>query len=152
MRYFWKRGNSRKGCVESKDWDFSVHFVLGFQEDSIYTLHLCSKMLRVKFIQKLTLGFKNHTRNLDNFRQAVESSKSWNLMGYFFSKKYIYPKNTFPQLKHYIQRIYLTLLSTTCVKVHQTTYVIFETISHFSWHNSSVAHHGANFQTFHCSG
>ena len=38
------------------------------------------------------------------------------------------PKNTFLQLKHYIQRIYLTLLSTTCVKIHQITYVIFETI------------------------
>ena len=34
--------------------------------------------------------------------------------------------------------IYLTLLSTTCVKIHQITYVIFETISHFSRHNSSV--------------
>ena len=53
-------------------------------------------------------------------------------MGYFC------PKNTFLQLKHYIQRIYLTLLSTTCVKIHQITYVIFETISHFSRHNSSV--------------
>ena len=29
-----------------------------------------------KFIQKLTPGFKNHMRNLDNFRQAVESPKS----------------------------------------------------------------------------
>ena len=53
-------------------------------------------------------------------------------MGYFC------PKNTFLQLKHYIQRIYLTLLSTTCVKIHQIPYVIFETISHFSRHNSSV--------------
>ena len=51
---------------------------------------------------------------------------------------YICPKNTFLQLKHYIQRIYLTLLSTTCVKIHQIPYVIFETISHFSRHNSSV--------------
>ena len=53
-------------------------------------------------------------------------------MGYFC------PKNTFLQLKHYIQGIYLTLLSTTCVKIHQIPYVIFETISHFSRHNSSV--------------
>ena len=29
-----------------------------------------------KFIQKLTPGFKNHMKNLGNFRQAVESSKS----------------------------------------------------------------------------
>ena len=32
--------------------------------------------------------------------------------------------------------IYLTLLSTTCVKIHQILYAIFETISHFSRHNS----------------
>ena len=31
---------------------------------------------------------------MDNFRQAVESPKSWNSMGYF------YPKNAFLQLKH----------------------------------------------------
>ena len=45
---------------------------------------------------------------------------------------YICQKNTFLQLKHYIRRIYLTLLSTTCVKIHQTPYDLFETISHFS--------------------
>ena len=43
---------------------------------------------------------------------------------------YIFPKNTFLQLQHYIQRIYLTLFSTT-VKIHQIPYAIFETISHF---------------------
>ena len=48
--------------------------------------------------------------------------QGWNLMGYFC------PKNTFVQLEHYISKIYLTLLSTTCVKIHQITYVIFETI------------------------
>ena len=49
--------------------------------------------------------FKNHMRNLDNFRQAVESPKSWNSMGY------ICLKTTFLYLKHYLQ-IYLTSLST----------------------------------------
>ena len=49
-------------------------------------------------------------------------SKIKNLKGYF------YPKNTFQQLEHYLPKIYLTLLSTTCVKIHQITYVIFETI------------------------
>ena len=48
-------------------------------------------------------------------------------MGYFCKK------NTFLQLKHYVQRI-----STTCVKIRQMTYFIFETISHFSRDNSSV--------------
>ena len=63
--------------------------------------------------------------------QAVESSKSWNSVGYTCRK------NTFLQLKHYIQRMYLTLLSTT-VKTHQISYVIFETKSHFSRHNLSL--------------
>ena len=62
--------------------------------------------------------------DLDNFRQAVESPKSWNSMGH------ICPKNTFLQLKH-IQRIYLTLLSTTYVKIHQIPY-----ICHF-WNHES---------------
>ena len=39
---------------------------------------------------------------------------------------YFCPKNTFLQLRH-IQRIYLTLFSTTCAKIRQMTYVIFET-------------------------
>ena len=39
---------------------------------------------------------------MDNFRQAVESPKIWNSMGY------ICPKNTFLQLKHCMQRIYFT--------------------------------------------
>ena len=45
---------------------------------------------------------------------------------------YIFPKNTFLQLKHYIQRIFLILLLTTYVKIHQIPYVIFKTISYFS--------------------
>ena len=44
---------------------------------------------------------------------------------------YICLKTTFLQLKDYIQKIYLTLLSTNCVKIHQKPYVVFETINHF---------------------
>ena len=75
--------------------------------------YVLAKILQngAKFIQKLTPGFKNHMRNLDNFRQA----KSRNSMGSFC------PKNTFLQLKHYIQRIYLTLLSTACVRIHSNS-------------------------------
>ena len=47
-------------------------------------------------------------------------------------------KNTFSHLKYYTQRIYLTLISTTCVKIHRIPYVILETISHFSQHNPSA--------------
>ena len=63
--------------------------------------------------------------NLDKFKQAAESPISWNSMGK------ICPKNASLQLKHYIQRIYSILLSTTSVKIHQIPYVIFEIISHF---------------------
>ena len=50
--------------------------------------YVLAKMLQsgAKFIQKLTPGFKNHMRNLNNFRQAVESPKSWNLIGFCFQK------------------------------------------------------------------
>ena len=51
----------------------------------------------------------------------------------------LWRKTTFLQIKHYIQRIYLILLSITCVKIRQITYAISETISHFSQHNSSVS-------------
>ena len=47
---------------------------------------------RTKFTQKLTPGFKNHMRNLDNFRQAVKNPKSWN------SRHEFCPKNRFLQL------------------------------------------------------
>ena len=30
-----------KECVEIEEWGFSIHFELEFQENSIYTLHLC---------------------------------------------------------------------------------------------------------------
>ena len=71
-------------------------------------LHSCSSKVITKWSKiytKQTPDFKNHMRNLDNFRQAVESAKSWNSMGY------ICLKTTFLHLKHYLQ-IYLTLLST----------------------------------------
>ena len=78
---------------------------------------------------KTDSGFKNHMRNLENFRQAVESPKSWNSMGYFCLR------NTFLQLKHYIQRNYLSYFQ---LLVHQIPYVIFESISHILQCNFSV--------------
>ena len=38
---FENEGTSEKGCVEIEDSGFSVHFGLGFQENSIYTLQFC---------------------------------------------------------------------------------------------------------------
>ena len=100
----------------------------------LYT-YVLAKLLQngKKFMQKLTKDFKNY-RNLDNSRQAVENPKVWHLMGY------ICLKTTLFHLKHYLE-IYLILLSTTCVKIHQIPDVIFETISHFSRHNSSETLH-----------
>ena len=73
-------------------------------------------------MQKLTPGFTNHMRNMNEFKQAAESQKSWSSMGFFC------PNNTFLHLKH-IKMIYLTLLSTNCVKIHQIPHVIFQTES-----------------------
>ena len=54
-----------------------------------------AKIIRdgAKFIQMLTLGFKYHMRNLKNFRQAVVSSKNWNLMGFFVQTAKIYTED-----------------------------------------------------------
>ena len=35
LRRFEKKGTSEKRCIEIEHWGFSVHFVLGFQENSI---------------------------------------------------------------------------------------------------------------------
>ena len=61
---------------------------------------------------------------------------------------YFCPKSTFLQLKHYMQRIYLILLSTTCVKIYGISYVIFETISQLSRHNSSAFFLAQTLHTF----
>ena len=74
-------------------------------------------------------------RNLNKLRQAVDSPTGkwqWKLDGL------LYPKETFLQLKH-IQRTFLTLLSTICLKIHQITFVIIETMRHFPQHDSSVS-------------
>ena len=52
-------------------------------------------------------------------------------MGYFC------PKNAFLKLKYYTQGIYLTLLLITYMKILQIHHAIFETIGHFSRHNST---------------
>ena len=117
--YFLKWGNIRNIVHWNRRLRLFCTLFIGI---SIYTL---AKVLQngAKFIQKLTPGFKNHITNFDKFRQGVESPKSWNLMSYFC------PKKAFLQLKHYVQRINLTLFSTTCMEPHQITYVIFEIIS-----------------------
>ena len=45
---FENEGTSQKGCVEIEDWGFSVHFLSGFQENSIYTLtYVLAKILQL---------------------------------------------------------------------------------------------------------
>ena len=101
------REHQKKGALKQKteaplftlDWGFKKILF------SFYT-YVLDKILQngAKFRYA---GFKNY-RKLNNFRQAVENPKSWNFISFC-------PKNTFLQLKKYIQWIYLTLLSTTCV-------------------------------------
>ena len=131
--YWNKRG---KACLYTLCWDLKI------------IPYVLAKILQngAKFIQKTVSCFKKSYEEFgqpQTTRSRVESPKSWNLMGYFC------PRNTFIQLKH-IQRIYPTLLSTSCVKIHQMTYVIFETICHFSRHSPSI-YQTENFQTCHCS-
>ena len=84
-----------------------------------------------KFYTKTDSWFQKSHEEFGQLQTSSEKSKKLKFDGLLLSKKYI-------QLKHYIQRIHLTLLLTTCVKVHQIPHVIFETRSHFSQHNSSV--------------
>ena len=93
---FENEGTSEKECIEIEDWGFSVHFGLGFKK---IPFTLDTYVLVVKILQNgakfryTKAGFKNY-RNLNNFRQAVESPKSWNLMG-FCPKKYIPSAKTY---------------------------------------------------------
>ena len=164
LRYFWKRGNIRKRVCWYRR--LRLLFTLCIRVSRKSYLHLFFQLRYyiqngAKFLQKLTPGFKNHMRNLDNFTQAVESPELK------FDGLHFCPKNTFLQLEHYMPKIYLILLSTTCVKIHQITYFILlkPYIIHFSQHSSSVffwlkdyilstkvAHQSANFKAFHCSG
>ena len=75
-------------------------------------------------------GFKNY-RNLSNFRQTVENPKSWNLMG-FCPKKYISSAKTW-------YTVDLSNITFNYLGIHQITYVIFETVSYFPQHSSSVS-------------
>ena len=61
LRYFWKRGNIRKGCVEIEDWGTSVYFVLRFQEDSLQSL---SAFL-------LFSGYKRNSRSFIFFHSLI---------------------------------------------------------------------------------
>ena len=56
-RYFWKRGNIRKGYVDIEDLGTSVYFVFGFQENSIQSLFDFQLFFVVKRILKALFSF-----------------------------------------------------------------------------------------------
>ena len=90
------------------------------------------KILNHKFVV-----FLIYMRNLDNFRQAVQSQKSWNSMGY------ICPKTTFLQLKHYIQKIilhYFQLLVWKFTKFIKIPYVIFHDTTRLFYFSSNITY------------
>ena len=97
----------------------------------LYT-YVLAKVLQscTKFIQKLIPCFKNH-KEFGQLQTSSGKLKKLKFNGLLLSKKYI------PSAKH-MQRIYLRLLLTACVKTDQISHVIFETISYFSQHNSSL--------------
>ena len=71
--------HQKKGALKYKIEAPLYALYWGFQKIPFQLyIYVLAKTLQngVKFIQKLTPGFKNHMRNLDNFRQAVESPKS----------------------------------------------------------------------------
>ena len=99
-----------------EDWGTLYTLYWGFKKIICKFWLLFNCFLVIKGILKAFLSFISwllnfsdlpnyFDRNFDNFKQAVESPKRWNAMGY------ICLKSTFFHLKHYLQ-IYLTLLST----------------------------------------
>ena len=129
--------------VLSWDWRKKVHWnrrlrLLPLCIGVSRKLHLYFTLMWCTVYAKTDFWFQKSHEEFEQLQISSGKSKKLKFDGLLLYKKYICPKNTFLLLKH-IQNIYLTLLSTTCVKIHQITYVIFETISHFSWHNSSVS-------------
>ena len=58
LRYFWKRGNIRKGCTEIEDWDTFVYFVLRFQENSMQSMSAFYLFFGYKRISKCFIFFQ----------------------------------------------------------------------------------------------
>ena len=116
-----------------------MHFILYWSfKYIIYTLHLCFSQDIAKLgkvYTKVDSCFQKSHEELEKLHTSTGKSKRLKFDGVLSEK------NTFLWLKYSIQRICLTLLSVPCVKIHQITDVIFETVSHFSRNNSSVSFH-----------
>ena len=76
LRYFWKRGNIRKGCLEIKDWSTSTYFLLGFQENYIQSLSAFSLFFGYKReIRKDLFSFIPQISNLSDLPMAQSRGK-----------------------------------------------------------------------------
>ena len=83
---------SNKGCVEIEDWGFSVYFVLGFQENPIYTLDICfSKDItnRCKVYTKTDSWFQKSYEEFGQLQTSSGKSIKMKLTGLLLSKNYI---------------------------------------------------------------
>ena len=80
VEIFLKKGKDKKEAVLKQKIETSLYTLYWAFKKIPCTLYnyVLAKILQngANFIQKLTPGFKNHMRNLDNFRQAVKSPKS----------------------------------------------------------------------------
>ena len=81
----------------------------------------------VQSLYKTDSWFHKSHEELGQLQTTSGNPKKLKFGGLLLSKKYICPKSTFLQLKHYIRSIYLTIALIPCGKTYQTTYVIFET-------------------------
>ena len=85
-----KDGTSEKGwCVELEDWGFSVHFVLGFQENCIYTYAL-AKVLYTKWCKvfiKTDSWFQKSHEEFGQLQTSSEKSKKLKFTSQILSKK-----------------------------------------------------------------
>ena len=106
---FENEGISEKGCVEIEDWGFSVHF--GWSSKKVlFTLYT---YVLAKILQNVVnLGIQKLVSKITGI--WTTSDKQWKVQKVEIWWAFV-QKNTFLQLKYYIQWIYLTLLSTTCV-------------------------------------
>ena len=112
-------------------WIKGSHQSPNFETFKCFGENLPYSLPQVSFSSHFASPFSVMKDNSSVLQRSSGKSKKLKFDGYFCLK------TAFLQLRH-IQKIYLTLLSTTCVKIHQIPYVIFETISHFSRYNSSV--------------
>ena len=156
--YFLKRGNFRKMVR----WNGRLsHFVLGFKkiQITIYT-YVLAKIIQngEDFIQKLTPGFKNHMRNFDNFRQAVESPKTLKFDGLLLSIKYIpSAEKLYAEDLSNITFNYLHENSPNSLcyfwnhKSFFTTQIVYIILAQKLILLTKISHQSANFHIFHCS-